>query len=281
MTEDQKLLSDTLNRLLADHIEAAGLDPDEAALGSTIRKELEDGGFTALLVPEAGGGAGASWADAGIVFSLIGYHSAPGALGESILENVPAAGGLASLLASAPRSIVGEPAFPRSALGNDENALLAVAAMRSMQMAGACERVLELAADYAKERVQFGRPLAAFQAVQQQLAILAGEVAAARRAADHAFIAMDKVSPDLGAAAFEVATAKVRSGEAAGKVAAIAHQVHGAMGFTYEHRLHRFTRRLWTWRGEAGSETYWAQRLGQQALADGADALWTNITARG
>ena len=55
----------------------------------------------------------------------------------------------------------------------------------------------------------------------------------------------------------------MRVGEAAGTGAAIAHQVHGAMGFTYEHTLHHATRRLWAWREEFGNETYWAMRLGR------------------
>ena len=50
----------------------------------------------------------------------------------------------------------------------------------------------------------------------------------------------------------------MRVGEAAGDGAAIAHQVHGAMGFTYEHSLHHFTRRLWAWREEFGNESFWA-----------------------
>ena len=75
-----------------------------------------------------------------------------------------------------------------------------------------------------------------------------------------------------------VAAAKVRVGEAAGAGAAVAHQVHGAMGFTFEHRLHQFTRRLWSWRDEYGQESEWAIRLGRLVAADGADALWPALT---
>ena len=80
--------------------------------------------------------------------------------------------------------------------------------------------------------------------------------------------------------AFEVAAAKVRAGEAAGAGAAIAHAVHGAIGFTYEHSLHFATRRLWSWRAEFGSESRWAATLGRAVLARGADALWPDLTAR-
>ena len=68
--------------------------------------------------------------------------------------------------------------------------------------------------------------------------------------------------PIAATPAFEVAVAKVRAGEAAGIGAGIAHQAHGAIGFTYEHSLHFSTRRLWSWRAEFGSESRWAQRAG-------------------
>jgi len=148
------------------------------------------------------------------------------------------------------------------------------AAVRLQQMAGALEKILEQSVQYALDRSQFGRPIAKFQAVQHNLATLAGEVAAASAAADAAAEACS--GAEIGLA--EVAIAKVRGGEAAGTGAAIAHQVHGAMGFTYEHSLHHATRRLWAWREEFGNEAVWAQRLGQMVAARGADQLWPFIT---
>jgi acyl-CoA dehydrogenase len=148
------------------------------------------------------------------------------------------------------------------------------AAVRLQQMAGALERILEQSVQYALDRVQFGRPIAKFQAVQHNLATLAGEVAAASAAADAAAEAC--ALPEI--AVSEVAIAKVRGGEAAGTGAAIAHQVHGAMGFTYEHSLHHATRRLWSWREEFGNEAVWAARLGRMVAERGADQLWPFIT---
>jgi acyl-CoA dehydrogenase len=149
------------------------------------------------------------------------------------------------------------------------------AMVRAAQMAGAVESLLEQSVRYATERKQFGRPIGNFQAIQHNLAILAGHVAAAGIAAEHAFRAADRGDPG-----FEVAVAKVRAGEAAGIGAGIAHQAHGAIGFTYEHSLHFATRRLWSWRAEFGSESRWALRLGQGVAARGADRLWSDLTAR-
>jgi alkylation response protein AidB-like acyl-CoA dehydrogenase len=148
------------------------------------------------------------------------------------------------------------------------------AAARLQQMAGALEKILEQSVQHALDRTQFGRPIAKFQAVQHNLATLAGEVAAASAAADAAAEACSQ--PEIGLA--QVAIAKVRGGEAAGTGAAIAHQVHGAMGFTYEHSLHHATRRLWAWREEFGNEAVWAQRLGRMVAGHGADQLWSFIT---
>ena len=59
----------------------------------------------------------------------------------------------------------------------------------------------------------------------------------------------------------------------------IAHQTHGAIGFTDEHILHRYTMRLWSWRDQFGSESHWAVRLGEHVAARGADELWPMVTA--
>jgi len=153
--------------------------------------------------------------------------------------------------------------------------MLGGAMARSAQMAGGLEFLLAQSVKYVTERVQFGRPLASFQAIQQNLALLAGHTAAAGMAAQNAFAAMDG-----GEAGFEIAVAKIRTGEASGLGAGIAHQAHGAIGFTYEHTLHFVTRRLWSWRAEFGAEPYWAMKLGRDVAARGADALWPYLTSR-
>lgn len=152
------------------------------------------------------------------------------------------------------------------------------AVARSCQIAGALQGILARSVAYAGERVAFDRPLAKFQAIQHALARLAGETAVALAAAGSAADAL--ATGEAGdALLLEVASAKIRAGEAAAAGAAIAHQLHGAIGFTTEHPLHRFTRRLWGWRDDFGSEAAWAVRLGAQALRWG-DDLWPVIAAR-
>ncbi len=147
---------------------------------------------------------------------------------------------------------------------------------RSLQIAGALDRLVDDCVDYAGTRAQFGRALGAFQAIQQMLAVLAGEAAAARIAAE--FACAQWGGPDFGIA---VAIAKVRCGQAAGIAMRTAHQIHGAIGFTWEHHLHFLTNRLRAWRDEFGSEQRWAERLGAAAIARGEAGLWPFITAIG
>lgn len=157
--------------------------------------------------------------------------------------------------------------------------LLMGAAVRAQQIAGALEFLLTQSTEYAKTRIQFGRPIAKFQAVQHNLAVLAGEVAAAGAAADSAMKAIVHHGVDTPSAFVAVASAKIRAGEAAGAGAAIAHQVHGAIGYTREYSLHQRTRRLWTWRDDFYSERVWATRLGKHICQQGADNLWPLLTS--
>jgi acyl-CoA dehydrogenase len=165
--------------------------------------------------------------------------------------------------------------------GFDERAVLLMgAAIRAVQMTGALEAILKLAVAYANERVAFERVIAKFQAVQHNLARLAGEVAVAIAASGSAADAIATSAAFDEAVLLEVASAKIRVGEAAGEGAAIAHQVLGAIGFTREHTLHRFTRRLWAWRDDFGNESAWAALLGGLIAAKGAEQLWPMLAAR-
>jgi acyl-CoA dehydrogenase len=163
----------------------------------------------------------------------------------------------------------------------DPDALLLIgAAVRAMQMAGALQAILDVSVAYANQRVAFEKPIAKFQAIQHSLAKLAGEAAAALAAAGSAADAIASATQFDAGIFLEVASAKIRVGEAAAIGAAIAHQVHGAIGFSREHVLHRYTHRLWAWRDDFGSESYWAVRLGQMVAGNGADALWPMLAAR-
>ncbi|MDE2166980.1 MAG: acyl-CoA/acyl-ACP dehydrogenase [Alphaproteobacteria bacterium] len=149
------------------------------------------------------------------------------------------------------------------------------AMLRSAQIAGALANALDRSITYANDRYQFGRPIAKQQAVQHDLARLAAEAAAVEVAAETAFLAAERGDPDL-----LVAAAKIHAGLAVPQATGIAHQVHGAIGFTLEHPLQWATRRLMSWRNEFGGDRQWSVILGRRILDLGADRFWPYLAAQ-
>lgn len=139
------------------------------------------------------------------------------------------------------------------------------ALVRACQIAGAMEKMNELTVTYVKERQQFGRALGKFQAIQHKVADIAGESALANAAVEQAVRELSAHPRPFSGSAdslLSIATAKVVASEAAGTVSRLAHQCHGAMGFSYEYPLQQYSRRIWSWREEYGSEFYWSERIG-------------------
>jgi len=317
--DTRQMLLDTAEKMFADHCDKALLDrAEQGEFPGGLLDLIREGGFQQLAMPSSG----VELADALAVLRIAGQHALPLPLADMLLanrwleddartisigigdgtgaENVPwgravdavislSPGGEAHLLTDLSveqgANLAGEPrdtvrAGASEALQIDEDALTLLALTRAVLMAGGLERALSLSLDYVSEREQFGRPISKFQAIQHHMAVMAAETAAAIRAADAglAGLGSDRMLE-------EVAAAKARVGEAVGVVAELAHQVHGAMGYTHEHQLHHTTRRLWAWRDEYGTEQVWQERLGNalaRRVADGGgDALWDFIASRG
>jgi acyl-CoA dehydrogenase len=174
-------------------------------------------------------------------------------------------------LAGDPRdTVVLDGVLARSGPGVDrEELLLRGALTRIALMAGALDRVYEIAVRHASERRQFGRPIASFQAVQQHLVNIAQQVALAGVAAE---------ATARRAGGFEIAAGKLLANRAALSAGRSAHQVLGARGTTREHPLGQLTCRLWAWRSEYGDEHRWSTRLGAAVARAGADSVYPAIT---
>ncbi|MCS6766134.1 MAG: hypothetical protein MO847_06805 [Candidatus Protistobacter heckmanni] len=232
-----ELLSEAARGLFRDLATPARIraaDAGDAQATAGIRRQVEEAGFADALKPEAQGGGGMDLEAAFPILHAAGYCALPLPLAELMFERA------------------GEPFTP-----------LAQAWSAAALMAGAMERVLEMTLQYANERSQFGKPLGKFQAIQQQLSVMAEQVFAARMAAQLACRQCAGARPDATMAAI----GKLRASEAAAQVAAIAQAVHGAMGVTEEYDLQLFTRRLHAWRREGGAESHWARQVGAAVLA--------------
>src|SRR5205823_5715949 len=165
--------------------------------------------------------------------------------------------------------------------GVDQTTLMLMGGVtRSLQIAGALEAMLDISVRYSNERVAFEKKISKFQAVQHNLARLAGESAAALAAATSAADAIASAKSFDDEVYLEAASAKIRCAEAAEKGGAIAHQVYGAIGFTMEHILHRYSLRALAWRDDFGSESHWAVELGKLVANRGADELWPLVASR-
>ena len=268
------------------------------AVGAVLSKDPGDWaalarlGFTSLTVPEELGGSGGDLRDAAIVVAEAARHGSTLPLAEALFLSGP-------LLAAA-NSPLGSGSLERDW---DRRAELLGAAARAVQIGGAARAVLDLAMTHAGQRVQFGRPLSKFQAVQHLLARLAADVTTITVAADAAVQALsggtggrppgqaasggtEGVNDVRGvegvrgvgtAAELLVAAAKAEASSLAMQVAAAGHQVHGAIGYTAEHRLGDHTRQLWSWRQQNGNELYWHRRIAG-LIEEASGDLWALVT---
>ena len=209
---------------------------------------VEAAGFSQLLVPESEDGFGGDWGDVFAVLRIAG--------------------------AEVPYLPVGELIIGRE-ISQPIGAFIRVA-----QAAGAMDVALAMSIDYTNTREQFGKPLSKFQAVQQVLAVFAAEAAAVNVAGAAAAAALDRANGDADAALFEIAAAKLRTNQAIGQATSIAHQVHGAIGFTKDYDLHKLTGPLLRWRSEYGNDAYWADVLGGIAANLGGAGLLAEVTRR-
>ena len=113
------------------------------------------------------------------------------------------------------------------------------AAGKCAEMVGGAQAVLDMTVEYAKQRVQFGRPIGSFQAIQHYCADMATDVEGSRYLTHQAAWRLSRGLP----AEREVAIAKAWVSDAYSRVCAVAHQCHGAIGFTKEHDMQLYSRR--------------------------------------
>ena len=152
---------------------------------------------------------------------------------------------------------------------------------RSVQMCAAMERALALSVRHVTHREQFGRALGKFQAVQHLVADAAAEVALAKAATEAALV--EAIESDFSAVGMTLSIGAARScaGHAASEVVRGTHQIHGAIGTTFEHSLRRFTVPVLAWRQDYGSVRFWDDVLTRAAVSSGGDGVWQLVADGG
>lgn len=155
--------------------------------------------------------------------------------------------------------------------------LLRGALGRAVQTRGALARVVEMSIDHVRQRRQFGRSLAAFQAVQQLLAAAASELAIATSAVDVAVSQVAAGDFTSRPAVLAISAAKSQTSRAATIVVRNCHQLHGALGMTLDHPLRHFTMPALAWRNEFGNQNLWDDRIGR-LVADSGRSVWDLLT---
>jgi acyl-CoA dehydrogenase len=274
---------------------------ETALLGGWLFAEaglpLPAGPLTAALAPHdfAVAAAGNQWSVRGRLSRVPWARAATsvavlaaGSAGGLVVSVDPAACALTpgANLASEPRddllieTTVGPDQVASAPVGAGDSLRRRGALARAIMLAGAADRALALTVQHATQREQFGRLIGGFQAIQQQVAEMAAEVAMMRVAINAAVEVCVDAGIDSAPGAFAVAAAKGQTSHAAGLVARIAHQVHGAIGMTSEHALRLTTTRLWSWRDESGNEAAWFTDIGERALVAGEQGLWALIAEK-
>ncbi|WP_172892241.1 acyl-CoA dehydrogenase family protein [Jatrophihabitans sp. GAS493] len=162
--------------------------------------------------------------------------------------------------AAVPARLVGAPGAGRQAVESGTDRAVALLAAEQL---GTAERMLDLSVEYAKTRLQFGRPIGSFQAVKHRCADMLVQVEHARSAAYHAGWAFDAAVDDTRIAA---SLAHVACSQTAADVTAGAIQVHGGIGFTWEHAAHLYFKRSTADRHLFGGSPRHLERLAQLVI---------------
>lgn len=154
----------------------------------------------------------------------------------------------------------GEPARAAFDDARSRGALVTAAAL-----VGLGAHLVQVAVEYAKTRHQFGRPIGSFQAVKHQLADAYRGIAFARPLVYRAAHSVAHGDPDR---AVHVSTAKAFAADAANGAARVALQVHGAIGYSFEHDLHLWMKRVFSLSAAWGDAAFHRQRVADHLLGD-------------
>ncbi len=246
---------------VTDH--AGAFDPDSVqvtaegeALTGTVPQVVDAGAADELLVAARDGDRVSLYAvDA----------SAPGVQRRPLVTLDPTRPQATVELSAAPGRLVAGPAEADRVI---THALQVGGALLAVEQVGAGQHLLDLTVDYAKSRLQFGRPIGSFQAIKHKLADRLIDLEHARSTAYHSVWALTDGSDDP---ALAVSIAQATSSAALSRIAADTIQVHGGIGFTWEHQAHLYFKRATTDAALLGNAEQHRSRVAEMVL-DSAEA---------
>jgi alkylation response protein AidB-like acyl-CoA dehydrogenase len=302
-TDDQRLFADGLGDLLSAKCTPAHVrDVWELGAGhdAALWSQLDGMGVLSLLVPEQLGGLGGSLVDAVLLFQQLGRHAVPGPVVEHMLAApvlaaarishaiatvwldgpyVPHAG-VAGVVLTGEGAVTGFDTHEVDAIDGGRRLFtvaggtstpievpapfadrLALAA--AAVLVGLADRMIEMAADYARQRHQFGKPIGSFQAVKHLLADALLQVEFAKAPLHRAAWSL---STDAPTAARDVSMAKALANDAARRTSRATMQVHGAIGYTWECDLHLWMKKAWALERAYGDTRFHRRRVADAVL---------------
>jgi alkylation response protein AidB-like acyl-CoA dehydrogenase len=250
-SEDQELLRREARRYLAERY------PTDEEWDRDSWREIAKMGWTGISVPEAQGGAGLTFLEEAVLFEELGRVLFPGPYFATVGLSLPAlnsedkahvAAGDRTYTVALDGFATPDVELVDEVVAVEDRELAASVRIRglaalALEAVGIAQRTLELGVEHAKSREQFGRPIGVYQAVSHKLADTFRETELARSLAYWAAWCVAEQEEGAGIAA---AAAKSYAADAAVAACERSIQIHGGMGFTWEHVLHRYYKRaLW------------------------------------
>lgn len=212
-------------------LETVSVTAERDAVSGTVN-QVVDGGFADVLLVAARGSDGVA---------LYAVDATADGVERTPLATLDLTRSAANVtFTNAPATLVAGPDAAQRVL---DHALQVGASLLAIEQVGAAQHLLDLSVEYAKTRLQFGRPIGSFQGVKHRLANLLVDVEHARSTAYHAIWALSDGSDD---AELSTSIAQAVCSAALSHVATDTIQVHGGIGFTWEHQAHLYYKRATT-----------------------------------
>src|SRR5438093_1260846 len=247
-SQEQEMLRATARKFLDNECTSTFVRArmeEPAGVTDEFWAKLAEQGWLGLIYPEEHGGSALGFVDLTVLMEEMGRVVMPGPFFSTVLL-----GGLAIREA-------GSPEQKKEWLTRIvERATVALCA----EMCGGAQRVLDMTTDYAKIRIAFGKPIGTYQGVKHKAADMLVDVENAKSLTYYAAWAVDENSPEAPLAA---SMAKAYVTDAYRKIAGAGIQLHGGIGFTWEHDLHLYFKRAKSSEFTFGDATYHRERVAQ------------------